>query len=197
MLYKASIFLLFSFTGSVISSMIPPDTGKNWITLDNGVQFQPGDLDPNDPKVRAATEDARNRMLDSATNSGNTDNPYEQQFIDGDETYYDPYSQAWRLLGFYIDCNLLDGSIHSIYYNYYTNNADNHYYNPDFNEINLQACQRYLLWAAVSFFWLKTDNVDLHCISDFVLSIHHLSLLISTLTWITKEEELENISTTI
>jgi hypothetical protein len=103
------------------------NTGRDWVTLDNGVQFQPGrDMDPRIEHVRKLW-------------SGNQDvDPYHEVFIDGGETYYDEYSQAWRALGFYIDCD--------------ANEAD--YY--DERRRSLQGedeqggCLRYMLWAAVS-----------------------------------------------
>ncbi|KAG7340905.1 polymorphic outer membrane domain containing protein [Nitzschia inconspicua] len=52
--------------------------------------------------------------------------PWEDLFVDGTETYYDENAQAWRLLGFYQDCD--------------TKNSN--------QEDNAQECQRYLLWAA-------------------------------------------------
>ena len=59
---------------------------------------------------------------------------YTDQFADGSETYYDEYAQAWRLVGFYVDCNAQD--------------------NDDRRQLEqgdgASACKRYLLWAAVS-----------------------------------------------
>jgi len=99
------------------------DTGKDWVNLGNGFGFQPGDLDMKDPRVLAATVEAQNRFLQSKNNSA-----YENQFIDAADTIYDDYAQAWRLLGFYIDCNTLD----------YGDDQDN----------AAGTCVRYLLWAA-------------------------------------------------
>ena len=67
-----------------------PDTGAEWQTLEDGTEFQP------------ATNDIRflKRRSDSGSTSG-----YENIFVDGSGTYYNDYAQAWRLLGFYIDCN--------------------------------------------------------------------------------------------
>lgn len=99
-----------------------PSSGKEWVTLENGVEFQPGeDVDPRLEHVRKLW--SSNSKMD------------ESVFVDGTETYYDEYAQAWRLLGFYIDCKHCDDGG---------------------NEAScVQAgqepvCQRYLLWAAVS-----------------------------------------------
>jgi hypothetical protein len=103
------------------------NTGRDWVTLDNGVQFQPGqEMDPRIEHVRKLW-------------SGNQDvDPYYEAFIDGGETYYDEHSQAWRALGLYIDCD--------------ANEAD---YDYDDCRRSLQedqqgGCLRYMLWAAVS-----------------------------------------------
>jgi hypothetical protein len=69
--------------------------------------------------------------------------PSTRLFVDGSgDTYYDPYAQAWRLLGFYKDCNAC------------VNNGGE---NANANANNLAdciqqgtTCQRYALWAAVS-----------------------------------------------
>jgi hypothetical protein len=104
------------------------NTGRDWVTLNNGVQFQPGqEMDPRIEHVRKLW-------------SGNQDSdPYHGVFIDGGETYYDEYSQAWRALGFYIDCD--------------ANEAD-YYYDGDRRSLNEEdqqgGCLRYMLWAAVS-----------------------------------------------
>lgn len=59
-----------------------------------------------------------------------------QPFANGDENY-DGYQQAWRLLGFIVDCNpLVDDD-------YYGGSGSGDQYTAD-------ACARYVLWAAVS-----------------------------------------------
>jgi hypothetical protein len=100
-----------------------PSSGKEWVTLDNGVEFQPSeDVEPHLDHVR---------KLWSST--GNTD---DSVFADGTETYYDEYAQAWRLLGFYIDCNHCD--------------EDGSNEASCVQKGEEPVCQRYLLWAAVS-----------------------------------------------
>jgi hypothetical protein len=99
-----------------------PSSGKDWYTLENGVEFQPSD------NADLRVEHARRLW----GNSKRQDDPI---FLDGSETYYDAYAQAWRLLGFYIDCNQCG--------------------NGNSETECIQAgeqtyCQRFLLWAAVS-----------------------------------------------
>jgi hypothetical protein len=62
-----------------------------------------------------ATEDFA-RLLNDASSQVNS------FFVDSRNTYYDGYQQAWRYLGFYVDCYTKEGT---------------------------KVCQRYLLWAAV------------------------------------------------
>jgi hypothetical protein len=100
-----------------------PASSKEWVTLDNGVEFQPSeDVDPRLDHVR--------KLWGS---NGKMDDP---AFVDGTETYYDEFAQAWRLLGFYIDCNHCDDG---------SNEAS------CVQQGQEPVCQRYLLWAAVSY----------------------------------------------
>ncbi len=57
------------------------------------------------------------RLLNDASSS-----QVDSFFVDSTNTYYDGYQQAWRYLGFYVDCYTKEGT---------------------------KVCQRYLLWAAV------------------------------------------------
>jgi hypothetical protein len=84
---------------------------------------------------------------------------YRDNFVDGTETFYSERSQAWRLLGVYIDCDAQD------------NNNDDHKdrklsrntpagglkqpqeeEEADSNKKleDVAQCQRYMLWAGVS-----------------------------------------------
>jgi hypothetical protein len=66
-------------------------------------------------------------------------------YADTSTTYYDGYQQAWRYLGWYVDCN--GGS--SRYYDRsggggsQSGSGDSAVYGNNY-------CQRYLMWAAVS-----------------------------------------------
>jgi hypothetical protein len=148
-----------------------PSTGKDWITLKEGVEFQPAiENYDEDPQVQEAVEHARLRFLSDGKESESS--RYEAQFIDGSETFYAVPSQAWRYIGFYVDCN--EG-----------------YVPVDWDRRRLEedtvGCGRYLLWAAVSF-----------CIFFVVVSHHHPTLpysltmpfFNSTLIWTTKVVDL-------
>eukprot|EP00934_Nitzschia_sp_Nitz4_P008795 Nitzschia sp. Nitz4//scaffold28_size193895//122490//123920//NITZ4_001669-RA/size193895-augustus-gene-0.296-mRNA-1//1//CDS//3329545994//8785//frame0 len=99
-----------------------PSSDKDWVTFDNGVMFQPGD------DVDVPLEHVR-KLWSSNEESG------ASVFVDGTETYYDDYAQAWRLLGFYIDCGHCEDDSYSSESLCIANGQDT-------------TCQRYLLWAA-------------------------------------------------
>jgi hypothetical protein len=105
-----------------------PTTGEEWTTLQNGMEFQPSaNLSP------IAQYHLRRLTTDE-------DNSFQKIFVDGTETYYDEYAQAWRALGWYIDCDFV------------AENNDNNDSNDsnDNNDNQGSGCQRFLLWAAVS-----------------------------------------------
>jgi hypothetical protein len=112
-----------------------PNTGREWVTLDNGIEFQPGsDLDPRLEHARELWG-----QTESST-SFQDDNPFGKIFVDGTETYYDEYSQAWRYLGFYIDCDAVPTC----------NNDDDLEEDCDERRLDGEGCMRFLMWAAVS-----------------------------------------------
>lgn len=100
-----------------------PSTGQPWTSLTDGTEFQPASPSENAHAVRRAQQ----RYFGFGSGS-------QLPYVDGSETYYDDYAQAWRLLGFYIDCNV----------NQQQDDGGSGY-----------GCQRYLLWAAVSCCRLK------------------------------------------
>lgn len=66
-------------------------------------------------------------------------------FAESTNTQYDGYQQAWRYLGWYVAC----GHPSDRY-----NQKDSHSHSHDNNNQRYQGnmyCQRYLMWAAVSF----------------------------------------------
>jgi hypothetical protein len=103
-----------------------PSTGEDWIDMPEGASFQPATT--LDQEKAVSLRNAQRRFLG-----------YDQQFVDGTETYYDDYAQAWRLIGFYIDCNAEE----------YEQEADDRRKLED-EDGEGEACERYLLWAAVS-----------------------------------------------
>jgi len=63
-------------------------------------------------------------------------------YADSSQTYYDAYAQAWRYLGWYVDCN--GGS--SRYYD--SSGSGSHSGSGDEQVYGNNYCQRYLMWAA-------------------------------------------------
>ena len=108
-----------------------PDTGREWVTFDNGIEFLPAS------GVNAPMEYVR-----KLSSEGFENNPFMEIFVDGTDTYYDEYAQAWRALGFYIDC---DAKFYQVDDDEEDEKDDN------YDQVNnIYGCQRYLLWAAVS-----------------------------------------------
>ena len=92
---------------------------------------------------------AQQRNLDEETEESETDQNREdnpqyrvQPFVEG-VSDYDEYQQAWRLLGFMIDCD--DTWMNDDNYNGGGGSQDD-------NDTGL-GCARYVIWAAVSSIW--------------------------------------------
>ena len=96
-----------------------PDTGEQWSSLPNGIEFQPA----------ANLSPLAKEHLRQLTKNAGAKESFQTMFVDGTETYYDEFSQAWRALGFYIDCD----------------------YQGDGEDGSASGCQRFMLWAAVRF----------------------------------------------
>ena len=105
-----------------------PNTGQEWISVSPNAEVQPADFSAHSPETAAMMENTLHRML---YGSSSNKQEYSTLFLDGGETYYDDYAQAWRLLGFYIDCNAHGDD----------NDGD--------------GCMRYLMWAAVSLRYIE------------------------------------------
>jgi hypothetical protein len=115
-------------TGKKFGAATIPSTGEAWVSIENGVEFQPAAAAASSETQAAALRNsAQQRFLQKSSS-------YDELFIDGSETYYDDYSQAWRLIGFYIDCKASE-------------DVDQ---DGDDDANVYGGCQRYLLWAAVS-----------------------------------------------
>jgi hypothetical protein len=103
----------------------PIESTEQWISLSSKTEFLPAPSGSSQ-----ALRQAQRRFLG-----------YADSFVDGN-TYYDEYSQAWRVLGWYIDC-----SEYSSQRTRRLENVDQDAAANDGTENSLQ-CQRYLLWAA-------------------------------------------------
>jgi hypothetical protein len=114
-----------SIDGMLRKSKIP-STGQEWVSVAPGAEVQVADFSSETPQTAARMRNTLNRML-SGTSERQGD--YNTIFLDGTQTYYDEYAQAWRLLGMYIDCDAVLTDDHEDEYQ--------------------TGCFRYLLWAAV------------------------------------------------
>ena len=116
-------------------SKINPTNG-DWMSISENVEFMPNTNLPPLPKGR------KNRKLDedeeeSTTGAYEAYDPYSvQPFVEG-MSEYDEYQQAWRLLGFMIDCNSADDD-------------DGGSGSGSGDQGTEDGCARYVLWAAVS-----------------------------------------------
>jgi len=112
-----------------------PSTGEEWKSISEKVQFQiSSDFDEKDEKMKNTLRlllEGDQDSMPARRRMDSQSNPYSKQamFVDGQESYYEAYSQAWRYLGYYVDCN------------------------PDMDndrrrlEDGGSDCTRYLLWA--------------------------------------------------
>jgi hypothetical protein len=148
------------------------DSGRDWMSFPNGVEFQPASAGQEDARLEHLRQLASQGFAASSSSSSNqrrslsvdTSPMGHALYVDGGETYYDEYAQAWRVLGWYIDCDVCEDS---------AEDADN---NPDYStcaifqqerrrvqeeqqqegennngNANRQGCKRYLIWAAVRY----------------------------------------------
>jgi len=172
--------------GGYIRKADLPDTGEEWISLSEDTQFQPaaaasstamtsmGDGEDTSSMNSVGTygasglREAQHRLLLNVGGfngrGARNDRSYASKFADGN-TYYDEYSQAWRMLGWYVDCtpdveadhrrrdrrkrrrledeNGGDGG---------GGGDDAYAAEEEEQEYSSSSCLRYILWAAVSFF---------------------------------------------
>lgn len=104
-----------------------------WLSISEDVEFMPNTDLPPLPKP------PKNRLLEmeedeeSITGAWEEYDPYSvQPFVEG-MSEYDEYQQAWRLLGFMIDCNSVD---------------DDDASGSGSQDVTEDGCARYVLWAA-------------------------------------------------
>lgn len=148
--YQLSALLLAS-VASLLAAEKPlneiPSTGEEWMSLADGAEFQPTAIEGDATKQRKL-RDAQRRFLegdDAYSTSSNTTSASEvssrtsnsELYVDSQNTYYDPYMQSWRYLGFYIDC-------------YPARNLGRRHRRLEDDGSSSVGCQRYLIWAAVS-----------------------------------------------
>ena len=152
-----------------------PVTENEWVSLDPNIEFLAAANVPlrnfgRPPRVRHLDEYEAEQEQVREDNTQYRVQPFVEGVSD-----YDEIQQAWRLLGFMIDC-------------------DDKYSDAD-DDTYGDGCSRYVLWAAVRTV-PKFELYDCLCID----SMSHMPpsfILFSTLTWATKMEELGNINSGI
>jgi hypothetical protein len=145
------VIMIVSLVQSSIASTLNNDfnlpVDKEWMSLTESVDFMPSNNEHS-----SFLRNAQKRLL----------NYYRDEFVDGLETQYDDYAQAWRYLGLYVDCSV------------YADNKRRFLEEAEAQDDNVadeaaaddvaeeaaeeeevvddgKTCKRYLLWAAVSF----------------------------------------------
>ena len=127
---------LSKYVSSSSSSTKKNDGKSQWMSISEDVQFMPNSnlpplpRPPKNRKLETEEEDE-----ESTTGAWEEYDPYSvQPFVEG-MSEYDEYQQAWRLLGFMIDCNSVDDDDGS---------------GSGSEDVTEDGCARYVLWAAVS-----------------------------------------------
>ena len=125
-------------SSSSSSSSSSTENNSQWVSISKDVEFMPnGNLPPlrKPSKLRKLEETEEWEEEGSTTGAWEEYDPYSvQPFVEG-MSEYDEYQQAWRLLGFMIDCNSVDDD---------DNNGSGS------EDVTEDGCARYVLWAAVS-----------------------------------------------
>lgn len=115
-----------------LTSLSPEDKSKtirqNWLPISSDTDFLPNLL----------LSDKTRRKLSGY----NAENPYSAEpFVDG-MACYNEEAQAWRKIGFLIDCQANDDEMYS-QHSQHSGDNQNQY-------VTESGCARYLIWAAVS-----------------------------------------------
>lgn len=121
-----------------------PNTGGEWMSINPETEFQINTdaFNTGNPEEDEKRRNTLQRLLegnddDIPTANDAYSNPYKDQaaFVEGSGTYYSGYAQAWRYVGYYVDCE----------YGYGNNNNKDRKLNDNDND---SGCSRYLLWGA-------------------------------------------------
>eukprot|EP00535_Pseudo-nitzschia_heimii_P009854 CAMPEP_0197173388 /NCGR_PEP_ID=MMETSP1423-20130617/344_1 /TAXON_ID=476441 /ORGANISM="Pseudo-nitzschia heimii, Strain UNC1101" /LENGTH=498 /DNA_ID=CAMNT_0042622203 /DNA_START=192 /DNA_END=1688 /DNA_ORIENTATION=- len=105
----------------------------HWLSISEGVEFMPNTNLPPLPKSSLARKLEMEDGEEHTTGAWEEYDPYSvQPFVEG-MSEYDEYQQAWRLLGFMIDCNSVDDDDGS---------------GSGSEDVTEDGCARYVLWAA-------------------------------------------------
>lgn len=116
---------------------------QKWMSITEEVEFLPL-LNKNNNKkrtkqTRSLEEEEYDEEASTTTGAHSYNDPFSvQPFVEG-MSNYDEYQQAWRLLGFMIDCNVG------------VSDDDDDYSGGSGDQTTTEeGCARYVIWAAVS-----------------------------------------------
>ena len=116
----------------------------SWMSVTPNIKFKPTNTNSMDENIiKASTNEAIDRFLTSVDGydyEDNNMNVYTSGLESLDE-YYDSYQLAWRLLGFYVDCNYGDNNDNKRKTRKLNNN----------NDENEGICKRLVMYGVVSF----------------------------------------------
>ena len=120
----------------LVAAFSSGSASAEWTSLSETVQFRPA--------ASGAPNGVRRRFLSY----------YSDHFVDGQETAYNEYAQAWRLLGLYTDCDG-DGEEEDGDAEQQDADAEEEAEEEEEEEVEEEeddgsVCARRLLWAAVS-----------------------------------------------
>jgi hypothetical protein len=142
-----TVVLVHSISASSIHNDFDLPSDKEWMSLTKSVDFMPASNNENSAFLRKA----QNRLL----------NYYKDEFVDGLETQYDEYAQAWRYLGLFVDCNVYADNKRRVLEEVEAEDeevaeeeqAEEEVAEEEEEEVvdDGKICKRYLLWAAVRF----------------------------------------------
>lgn len=180
-----------------LQGVADPENAK-WISMSKDIDFLPVDDLPKKkrPSKRARSLENDEEEEDDAEYYADEDgdgtgewekyNPYSvQPFVEGMGDY-DEYQQAWRLLGFMIDCNSVSSE-----------EQDEHGGSGS-ADVSEDGCARYVLWAAVSGLWaLAFPFLAYLCFGTFSNFLLDGLICDSMSTWSTKAVGSESTSTTM
>jgi hypothetical protein len=138
-----NLLFLLALTLQPINAMhgVDVDNRSPWLKISHNVAFQrSADLRNEDKfEMDHATNEAIHRLLGSSQKSTNKTfgvSPYDNGMLNSG-TYWSSYQLAWRLLGYYVDCNQNESQDHKIR-------------NLKQEDEGNSACTRYVMYAVVS-----------------------------------------------
>ena len=183
MLAFVILVLVQAVSASTIRNNFDLPADKEWMSLSKSVDFMPASNNENSSLLRKA----QNRLL----------NYYKDEFVDGLETQYDEYAQAWRYLGLYVDCNVYADNKRRVLEEVEEEDEEVEEEEQAEEEVveeeevvdDGKVCKRYLLWAAVRLFCIVV-------IMSKRNSNHRIQFILhpcSTPTWTTKVAAYLNI----